>query len=128
MQSGTGRRGTSTGSRGRAQTVFRRRVVEARCGEPEAVAAFVAIGISNVMRPPVMVYDDVAAALAALTEAERPVVEVGLFREAFIPPGPAALVREALARGRANRLDDRQLAGGIIVVLQSHGLLQREAA
>jgi hypothetical protein len=111
-----------------AQVAFRRRVVDARCGEPDAVAAFAAVGISNTMRPPVMVYDDVSAALAGMPEADRPAIEGRLFGEALTSPGPAALVREALARGRADRLDDSQLAGGILVVLESHGLLAREAA
>ncbi|GAB6842658.1 hypothetical protein HNR00_004621 [Methylorubrum rhodinum] len=111
-----------------AQVAFRRRVVEARCEEPEALAAFAAVGVSNTMRPPVMVYDDVAAALAALPEAGRPAIEVGLFGQALTAPGPVALVREALVRGRADGLDDGQLAGGILVVLESYGLLQREAA
>jgi len=111
-----------------AQVTFRRRVVDARCEEPDALAAFAAVGVSNTMRPPVIVYDDVAAALADLPEADRPAIEVGLFGQALTPPGPAALVREALARERADRLDDRQLAGGILVVLDSHGLLAREAA
>ncbi|MRI56573.1 hypothetical protein D8770_21805 [Methylobacterium sp. DB1607] len=111
-----------------AQTAFRRRVVDARCEEPDAVAAFAAVGISNVMRPPVMVYDDVAVALAARPKDARPAIEVGLFGQALTPPGAAALVQEVLARGRADRLDDRQLAGGVIVVLESHGLLARDAA
>lgn len=111
-----------------AQTAFRRRVVDARCEEPDAVAAFAAVGISNVMRPPVIVYDDVAAALAGIPEADRPAVEVALLGQALTAPGPAALVREAVARGRTDGLDDRQLAGGILVVLESHGHLQREAA
>lgn len=111
-----------------AQIVFRRRVVDARCEDPGALAAFAAVGISNVMRPPVMVYDDVAAALAGIPEADRPAIEVALFGQALTPQGPAGLLREALARGRADGLDDCQLAGGILVVLESHGLLQREAA
>ena len=41
-------------------------------------------------------------------------------------PTTAALVQEVLARGRAAGFDDRQLAGGIQVVLQSHGFLPRE--
>lgn len=111
-----------------AQVAFRRRVVDARCEEPDVVAAFAAVGISNVMRPPVMVYDDVAVALAGIPEADRPAIEAALFGQALTAPGPAALVQEVLARGRADRLDDRQLAGGVIVVLESHGLLAREAA
>lgn len=111
-----------------AQTAFRRRVVEARCEEADAVAAFAAVGVTNLMRPPVIVYDDVAVALAGMPEADRPAIEVALFGQALTAPGPAALVREALARGRADRLDDGQLAGGILVILESHGLLQREAA
>ncbi len=62
-----------------AQTAFRRRVVDARCEEPDAVAAFAAVGISNVMRPPVIVYDDVAAAFVGMPEADRPAIEVALF-------------------------------------------------
>ncbi|UMY18817.1 hypothetical protein MMB17_05745 [Methylobacterium organophilum] len=111
-----------------AQVAFKRRVVEARCEEPDAVAAFAAVGVSNLMRPAVIVYDSVAAALADLPEADRPAIEVGLFGQALTPPGPAPLVQEVLARGRADRLDDRQLAGGVLVVLESHGLLAREAA
>lgn len=111
-----------------AQTAFRRRVVEARCEEPNAVAAFAAVGVTNLMRPPVLVYDDVAAALADMPEADRPAIEVPLFGEALTPPGAAALVREVLARGRADRLNDGQVAGGILVALESHGLLQRVAA
>ena len=42
-------------------------------------------------------------------------------------PTTAALIREVLARGRRDGLTDRQIAGGIEVVLDSHGLLQGEA-
>ncbi|MCJ2018920.1 hypothetical protein MKK84_15965 [Methylobacterium sp. E-065] len=41
-------------------------------------------------------------------------------------PTTSSLVGEVLARGRADGLNDRQLAGGIQVVLQSHGFLPRE--
>ncbi|ACB78377.1 hypothetical protein Mpop_0189 [Methylorubrum populi BJ001] len=111
-----------------AQTVFRGRVVGARCGEPDVVAAFAAVGVTNSMRPPVMVYDDVAAALVALPGDGRLAIEVALFGQALTPQGPAALVRETLARGRAIGHDDRQLAGAITVVLESHGHLASEAA
>ncbi|SFU93531.1 hypothetical protein SAMN02799631_03250 [Methylobacterium sp. 174MFSha1.1] len=111
-----------------AQIAFRRRVVEARCEEPDALAAFAAVGVSNVMRPPVLVYDDVAVALAALPEDARPAIEVPLLGQALTAPTAAGLMREALARGLADGLDDRQLAGAISVVLESHGLLAREAA
>lgn len=111
-----------------AQVAFRRRVVEARCEQPEAVAAFAAVGVTNLMRPAVIVYDSVAAALRAMPEAERPAIEVGLFGQALTVPSAVALVREALARGRADGLDDRQLTGAIAVVLESHGHLAREAA
>ncbi|MFD1352670.1 MULTISPECIES: hypothetical protein [Methylorubrum] len=80
------------------------------------------------MRPPVMVYDDVAAALVALPGDGRLAIEVALFGQALTPQGPAALVRETLARGRAIGHDDRQLAGAITVVLESHGHLASEAA
>jgi len=43
-------------------------------------------------------------------------------------PTRAALIREVLARGRRDGLNDTQIAGGIEVVLDSHGLLQSEAA
>jgi hypothetical protein len=111
-----------------AQVAFRRRVVEARCGEPDAVAAFAAVGVTNLMRPAVIVYDAVATALAGMPEAERPAIEAGLFGQALTEPSAAALVREALARGRADGLDDRKLTGAITVVLESHGHLAREVA
>ncbi len=90
-----------------AQVTFRRRVVDARCEEPDALAAFAAVGVTNLMRPAVIVYDSVAAALAELPEAERTAAETPLFGQALTPPGAAVLVREVLARGRADRLDDR---------------------
>ncbi|GLS73633.1 hypothetical protein GCM10007890_56480 [Methylobacterium tardum] len=34
------------------------------------------------------------------------------------------LIREVLVKGRADGLDDVQLAGGIYTVLVSHGLIQ----
>ena len=111
-----------------AQTVFRSRVVGARCGEPDVVAAFAAVGVTNSMRPPVMVYDDVAAALVALPVDGRPAIEVAMFGQALTPQEPAALVQETLARGRAIGHDDRQLAGAITVVLKSHGHLASETA
>lgn len=111
-----------------AQVAFRRRVVEARCEQPDAVAAFAAVGVTNLMRPAVIVYDSVAAALAALPEADRPAVEVGLFGQALTEPSAAALVWAAIAHGLADGLDNRQLAGAITVVLESHGHLAREAA
>lgn len=111
-----------------AQVAFRRRVVEDRSEEPGAVAAFAAVGVTNLMRPAVIVYDDVAAALDVMPEAERPAIEVGLFGQALTEPSAAALVREVLARGRADGLDDRRLTGAITVVLESHGFLAREAA
>lgn len=44
-----------------------------------------------------------------------------------LQPTTAALIREVLARGRRDGLSDVQIAGGIEVVLDSHGLLQGEA-
>ncbi len=46
----------------------------------------------------------------------------------WAPPAPAApspweLIRQVLARGRADGLDDVQLAGGVYAMLVSHGLL-----
>lgn len=36
---------------------------------------------------------------------------------------PWTLIRDVLARGRADGLDDTQLAGGVYAALASHGLL-----
>ncbi|MGU3545772.1 hypothetical protein [Methylobacterium sp. A52T] len=46
------------------------------------------------------------------------------FPEPVASPAPWEFIREALAKGRADGLDDVQLAGGIYVVLVSHGLIQ----
>lgn len=47
----------------------------------------------------------------------------------WFPPMPAwELIREVLAKGRADGIDDVQLAGGIYSVLVSHGLIQRGRA
>lgn len=44
-----------------------------------------------------------------------------------LAPDPAAapwvLIRDVLAKGRADGLDDTQLAGGVYAALASHGLL-----
>ena len=45
-----------------------------------------------------------------------------------LPPSPWELIRETLARGRADGLSDVQLAGGVYAVLVSHGLLQEGRA
>jgi hypothetical protein len=46
----------------------------------------------------------------------------------WAPPAPAGpspweLIRQVLAKGRADGLDDTQLAGGVYTVLVSHGLV-----
>ncbi len=43
-------------------------------------------------------------------------------------PAPWELIRDVLARGRADGLSDVQLAGGVYAVLVSHGLLQEGRA
>ena len=46
----------------------------------------------------------------------------------WAPPAPAVpspweLIRQVLAKGRADGLDDIQLAGGVYAMLVSHGLM-----
>lgn len=41
----------------------------------------------------------------------------------FPPMPPWELIRAAVAKGRADGLDDTQLAGGIYTALASHGLI-----
>ncbi len=45
-----------------------------------------------------------------------------------LPPSPWEMIRQVLAKGRADGLDDVQLAGGIYAVLVSHGLIQEGRA
>lgn len=66
-----------------ARTTFRLRAVEARCGEPETVSAFAAIGVTDLMIPTVQMFDAVAAALAELPEDARRVAEADLFDQAL---------------------------------------------
>lgn len=50
------------------------------------------------------------------------------FPEPVAGPAPWELIRDVLARGRADGLSDVQLAGGVYAVLVSHGLLQEGRA
>ncbi|TXN04854.1 hypothetical protein FV242_05730 [Methylobacterium sp. WL64] len=109
-----------------ARHQFRRRVAEARFGCDETRAAFAAVGVDDVLRHTLDLFDLVAAGLASLDEEDRAAAELTLFGQP-LPIGPAALIQEVLARGRADNLDDRQMAGGIQVVLESHGYLPRAA-
>lgn len=45
-----------------------------------------------------------------------------------VAPAPWEIIREVLARGHADGLDDVQLAGGVYAVLISHGLIQEGRA
>lgn len=64
-----------------AVAAFRRNVTLARCGEasPELAAAFEAVGVRNLMRPSVIVFDDVAEVLPLMEASERETVEAALF-------------------------------------------------
>lgn len=110
-----------------ARSRFRSAVAGARWEREEPFAAFAAVGVHDVVMHTLDLFDVVAAGLDALEEEDRVAAELALFGQP-LPSGPAALIREVLARGRADGLDDVQLAGGIQVVLESRGLLQREAA
>lgn len=69
-----------------ARTAFRRRATDARCGEPAAVSAFAAVGITSItslMVATVELFDTVAAALAKVPEDARPGAEVDLFGQAL---------------------------------------------
>lgn len=110
-----------------AERHFRRMVAGARWGCREPVAAFAALGLTDVVLHTLDLFDLVAAGLASLDEEDRAAAELTLFGQP-LPIGPAALIQEVLARGRAHGLDDRQLAGAVTVVLESHGLLARAAA
>ncbi|MFC6790764.1 hypothetical protein ACFQE0_14775 [Methylobacterium komagatae] len=111
----------------KVQSTFRRTVFEARSGREEAVAAFAAVGVTDVVLHTLDLFDLVAAGIAALEEEDRAAAEIALLGQP-IQSGPAALIREVIARGRASGLDDTQLAGGILVVLESHGFVQRDPA
>ncbi|KQT93310.1 hypothetical protein ASG60_08020 [Methylobacterium sp. Leaf469] len=71
-----------------ARAAFRRRATDARCGEPAAVSAFAAVGITGLMVATVELFDTVAAALASVPEDARPGAEVDLFGQA-LSGGPA---------------------------------------
>lgn len=77
--------GHSTGSRipAPARAAFRRRATDARCGEPAAVSAFAAVGVTGLMVATVKIFDTVTAALAELPEDARPGVEADLFGQAL---------------------------------------------
>lgn len=64
-----------------AAAAFRRNVTLARAGEasPELAAAFEAVGVRNLMRPSVIVFDDVAEVLPLMEAGERETVEAALF-------------------------------------------------
>lgn len=110
-----------------AQTRFRRTVVGARWGDDDSRAAFAAVEVYDYLRHTLDLFDLVAAALASLDDEDRAAAELALFGQP-LPTGPAALIHEVLAPGRADGLDDHQLAGGIQVVLESHGHLPGAAA
>lgn len=43
-------------------------------------------------------------------------------------PSPWEIIRQVLAKGRADGLDDLQLAGAVYTVMASHGLIQEGRA
>lgn len=110
-----------------ARSSFRRAVAGTRWGRPEPLAAFAAVGVDDVLIHALDLFDLVAAGLASLDEEDRAAAEVALCGQ-VLPPGPGGLIREVLVRGRADGLDDRQLAGAVTVVLESHGHLPRASA
>jgi hypothetical protein len=111
-----------------AQTAFRQVVRAARCGEEKAVEAFVEAGVTDLMRPVVTLHDLVIDGLAELPADARPEVERVLFGQFIGQTSPIRLVRQVLDRARLDGLNDRQIAGAVTVVLESHGLLQRDPA
>lgn len=111
-----------------AQAVFRMRVMEARCEDPRALAVFGDVRVADLLRPVVELYDVVVALLGRLTADELAPIDVYLFGATSPHRGAQALILEVLDRGGADGLDNRQLAGGIQVVLESRGLLPRQAA
>lgn len=80
------------------------------------------------MRPVVTLHDLVIDGLAELPADARPEVEQVLFGQFLGQTSPIRLVRQVLDRARLDGLNDRQIAGAVTVVLESHGLLQREPA
>lgn len=110
------------------QARFRQAVAGARCGDADTRAAFAAVDVADLLQHAIDIFDLVAAGLAAFDEDDRTAVEIALFGQSLPETGPAALIREVLVRGRADGLDDGQLAGAVTVVLESHGLLARAAA
>lgn len=111
-----------------AQAVFRMRVMEARCEDLRALKVFGNISIADLLRPVVELYDVVRVTLGALSGDELAAADAYLFGPFSPHRGAAAVILEVLDRGRAGNLTDIQLAAGITVVLESRGLLQREAA
>lgn len=111
-----------------AQTVFRDAARQARCGDEKAVDAFTEVCITDFMRPVVTLHDLVIDGLAELPADARPEVEQVLFGQFLGQTSPIRLVRQVLDRARVDGLNDRQIAGAVTVVLESHGLLQRAPA
>ncbi|MGN8091634.1 hypothetical protein [Methylobacterium sp. 22177] len=110
-----------------AKSHFRRRVAEARWGREQSCAAFAAVGVDDVVVHTLDLFDRVAEGIGRLPWQDRAEAEVVLFGQA-LPTGLAPLVYQVLDRGRADGLDDRQLAGALTIVLESHGLPQRDPA
>jgi hypothetical protein len=110
-----------------ARCTFRRAVAGARWGRPEPLAAFAAVGIHDVVVHTLDLLELAAEGIAMLHWQDRAAAEIALFKQA-LPTGLAPLIGKVRDHGRADGLDDRQLAGAVAVVLESHGLLAREAA
>lgn len=111
-----------------AQATFRMRVMEARCEDARTLEVFGSISIADVLRPVVELYDIVAVGLGYLPADGLGPIDIFLFGSTSPHRGAEALILEVLDRGRADGLDNRQLAGGIAVALESRGLLSRQAA
>jgi len=67
--------------------------------------------------------------LAGSDEVERAMADtISEAEQGGDDPTAFLLVMDVIARARRDGLDDMQTAGGILVVLESHGLLQRDPA
>ncbi len=113
-----------------AQSAFRKCVRDARNGEAacEVTEAFIEAGVLDLLKPVVVLHDAVVDGLAELPADERPAIEQALFSQVVGRVSATGLVRQVLDRARRDGLNDRQLAGALTVVLESHGLLQRDRA